>query len=175
MDQRDGHDVGASDIARNSLACGTCRQPGHVSEDHRLPRVGAATFVVKGTEILLGRSNKQGGKLVIPGGGVRPYESVNNAARREILEEAGIQVLVQDILFVTEILNQPQQEHRIVIFMLGQYLSGELVPGDDLSEVFWVDTRKLDEYQDEMTDVTIDAIYKFSIAIRSRNMSRHAN
>jgi len=49
------------------------------------------------------------------------------------------------------------------------------VPGDDLSEVFWVDTRKLDEYQDEMTDVTIDAIYKFSIAIRSRNMSRHAN
>ncbi len=141
----------------------------------QLPRIGAATFVIKGTEILLGRSKKQGGKLVVPCGGVLPYESVNDAARREILEEAGIQVLVQDILFVTEILNQAQQEHRIVIFMLGQYLSGELVAGDDLSEVFWVDTRKLDEYQDEMTDVTIDAIYKFSIAIRSRNMSRHAN
>ena len=138
------------------------------------PHVGAATFVVKGTEILLIRSKKLNGQIVIPGGGIRPFETVNNAARREVLEETGIACLVQDILFVSELV-KPGEDHRIVIYMLGQYIDGEPVAGDDASEAFWCDTRELAKYQDDMTDMTVDAIYKFSIAIRSRNMSRHAN
>jgi 8-oxo-dGTP diphosphatase len=138
------------------------------------PRVGAATFVVNGTQILLGRSKKLNNQIIIPGGGVKPFESINDAARREILEEAGIQILMQDVLFVTEIINPPN-EHRVVIFMLAQYLSGELEAGDDLGEVFWADTRELAQYQDDMTEVTLDAIYKFSIAVRSRGMTARAN
>jgi nucleoside triphosphatase len=136
--------------------------------------VGAATFVIKGTEILLGRSKKLANKIVIPGGGVRPFEKVNDAARREILEETGIVCLVDDILFVSELV-APPYEHRIILYMLGQYVDGEPVAGDDLSEVFWCDTRKLADYQDDMTDLTIDAICKFHVALRSRSMTQRAS
>lgn len=147
-----------------------------------LPRIGAATFVIKGTEILLGRSRKHpgplGDKIVIPGGGIKAFEGVNDAARREILEETGVACLVDDILFVSELV-KPPYEHRIILYMLGQFVTYAdekgLQAGDDLSEVFWCDTRKLADYQDEMTDLTIDAIVKFNIAIRSRGMARRAN
>jgi ADP-ribose pyrophosphatase YjhB (NUDIX family) len=131
--------------------------------------VGAATFVVKGTEILLGRSKKLNNQIVIPGGGIKPFEPVNEAARREILEETGIVCLVADILFVSELVDPPN-DHRIVIYMLGQYVDGEPVGADDLSEAFWCDTRKLADFQNEMTDLTLDAIVKFSLALRARGM-----
>ena len=152
--------------------------PSNVPEPKPLPRVGAATFVIKGTEILLGRSKKLGNKIVIPGGGVRPFEKVNDAARREILEETGVACLVDDILFVSELV-APPYEHRIILYMLGQFLAyaneKDLQEGDDLSEVFWADTRKLADYQDDMTDLTIDAICKFHVALRSRSMTQRAS
>jgi 8-oxo-dGTP diphosphatase len=137
------------------------------------PRVGAATFVIKGTQILLGRSKKLNDQIVIPGGGLKWGEPLQQAARREIKEEAGIDILMGDVLFVSEIVTP--EDHRIVIYLMGQYVQGEPVAGDDLSDVFWCDTRELAQYQDEMTDLTIDAIYKFSIAVKSRGMTTRVN
>jgi ADP-ribose pyrophosphatase YjhB (NUDIX family) len=163
-----------------NVLCDTCGSAFHTTENHlptdsngqvlnQFPHVGAASFVVKGTEILLGRSKKLNNQIVIPGGGIRPFESVNDAARREILEETGIACLVADILFVSELVDPPN-DHRIVIYMLAQYVDGEPVAGDDLSEAFWCDTRKLGDYQDQMTNLTLDALCKFAIALRARGM-----
>lgn len=137
------------------------------------PRVGAATFVINGTKILLGRSKKLNNQIVIPGGGVKWGEALQEAARREIREEAGIEILMGDTLFVSEIVTPT--DHRIVIYLEARYVEGELEAGDDLSEVFWADTRELNKYEEDMTDLTTDAIYKFSIAVRSRRMDQRAN
>lgn len=140
---------------------------------NQTPRIGAATFVVKGTQILLGRSKKLDNQIVIPGGGVKWGEPLQIAGRREIKEEAGIEVLMGDVLFVSELLEP--DDHRVIVYLLAQYIQGELQAGDDLSEVFWADTRELAQYQDEMTALTLDAIYKFSIAIRARGMTSRPN
>jgi 8-oxo-dGTP diphosphatase len=136
----------------------------------KLPHIGVATFVIKGTEILLGRSKKLGGKIVVPGGEIQPYEHINETARREIMEETGIATLIQDILFVSELVVPP--DHRIVIYMMGTYVDGEPKAGDDLSEAFWADTRKLDQYQEDMTDMTVDALVKLSMALSRRGMAK---
>ena len=59
-----------------------------------MPRLGSALVVRKGDAILLGLRNKEPekGKWVLPGGGVRPFETIRAAAHRELLEETGLEV-----------------------------------------------------------------------------------
>src|SRR4051812_43060202 len=47
-----------------------------------LPRVGSAVIVIDGESVLLGVRNKEPhrGKWVLPGGKIRPFESIDDAA-----------------------------------------------------------------------------------------------
>ena len=64
-------------------------------------RVSARGIVINGDMILL---NEFGGGQYynIPGGGVEPGETVKQAAKREIYEESGLNVIVGDLLFALE-------------------------------------------------------------------------
>jgi len=56
-------------------------------------------------EILLVRSPKWlGGKYSVPGGHVEPYEKLQDALKREIKEEVGLDVKVSDLLLVQEVI-----------------------------------------------------------------------
>src|SRR5208337_1442784 len=139
-----------------------------------LPRVGVATIVINvGHNVLLGRSTKEQtkGQWIIPGGKIEPFETIQEASTREILEETGIQVGNQEMLFVSERVNPPD-EHRLVIYVSGQATGGVLrsafTEEDELSEVRWVDPRDLGFYQHEMSDMTIDAFMKYSMVLRAK-------
>src|SRR5437763_13352544 len=63
-----------------------------------LPRVGSALLVRdEANRILLGKRNKdpQRGSWIIPGGKIRAFESIGDAAARELREETGLEVEVQ--------------------------------------------------------------------------------
>lgn len=101
------------------------------------PRVGSALLVRdEANRILLGQRNKdpQRGAWVIPGGKIHAFESIAEAAAREIEEETGLKVEVQNRFGVYEILNPPA-EHRIVIYSWGKLIGGTPRASDDLSEV----------------------------------------
>ena len=139
-----------------------------------LPRVGVATIVINvGHNVLLGRSTKEQtkGQWIIPGGKIEPFETIQEASTREILEETGIQVGNQEMLFVSERVNPPD-EHRIVIYVSGQATGGVLrstfTEEDELSEVRWVDPRDLGFYQNEMSEMTIDAFFKYSQILKAK-------
>lgn len=138
-----------------------------------LPRIGIAAIVTRGSEILLGRSKKEPivGKWVIPGGGVKPFESLPATVTRELLEETNITITPGALLFVSEVLDPPN-EHRIVIYVDAEYVGGEIKAGDDLSEVRWVDARQLGDMQDEMSELTIDALHKFSLILKARAIAK---
>lgn len=62
-------------------------------------------IVNKEGKILLVRSPKWlNGKYSVPGGHVEPYEKLQDAIKREIKEEVGLDVEVKDLLLVQEVI-----------------------------------------------------------------------
>ena len=126
-----------------------------------LPRVGSALLVQdEKNRILLGKRNKdpQRGSWVIPGGKIRAFESIADAATRELREETGLQVEVKEQFRVYEIINPPE-EHRIVIYSWGKLIGGIAKASDDLSELAFFAPHQLSELETSplVRDVLTDA------------------
>ncbi|HXM47302.1 MAG TPA: NUDIX domain-containing protein [Pyrinomonadaceae bacterium] len=114
-----------------------------------LPRVGSALLVRdEANRILLGKRNKdpQRGSWIIPGGKIRPFESIGGAGARELREETGLDVEVQGQFRVYEIINPPD-EHRIVIYSWGKVVGGIAKASDDISELAFFSSDQLSDLQ----------------------------
>ncbi|HXR17145.1 MAG TPA: NUDIX domain-containing protein [Terriglobales bacterium] len=110
-----------------------------------LPRVGSALIVRdEANRILLGKRNKdpQRGNWVLPGGKIHAFESIADAAARELAEETGLTVEVLHQFRVYEVINAPH-EHRIVIYSWARAVGGNLRASDDISEVKFVSLHEL--------------------------------
>jgi len=119
----------------------TCQMPDN------LPRVGSALLVRdEANRILLGKRNKDPlrGSWVIPGGKIHAFESIADAAARELREETGLIVEVGGHFNVYEIINPPN-EHRIVIYSVGTIIGGEPKASDDISELKFFELDELGE------------------------------
>jgi 8-oxo-dGTP diphosphatase len=110
-----------------------------------LPRVGSALIVRdEASRILLGRRNKDPhrGSWILPGGKIHAFETIAEAAARELAEETGLEVLVERQFRVYEVINAPK-EHRIVIYSWAKAIGGALRASDDVSEVRFVSLEEL--------------------------------
>lgn len=107
-----------------------------MSEEKLLPRLGSAAIVEKDGRVLLGVRNKEpeSGKWVLPGGKVEPFESFEDAVKRELLEETGLEIDVGEQLGVYEII-APPDEHRVIVYSRAMVKSGELRSASDSSNV----------------------------------------
>ncbi len=99
-------------------------------------RVGCAVAVIDKDKLLLGQRGKEPhyGKWVIPGGGVDFGEPHREAGKREICEETGLVVVLDDILYVHDIITLPD-EHRVITYYEGRVVGGKLRKGSDLLAV----------------------------------------
>ena len=115
------------------------------------PRVGSAVIVMDGENVLLGRRAKDPnrGKWVIPGGKIEPFETISDAARRELREETGLEIEVVSQLGVFEIVNPPE-EHRIIVYSWGRVTGGELKAASDVSDLKFVNKWEIPQL--EVTD-----------------------
>ena len=108
------------------------------------PRIGSAVVVVDNGKVLLGVRDKEPnrGKWVLPGGKVRPFESLAAAAVREIREETGLDVAIMGQIGAYEII-APPDEHRVIVFSRAAPVGGTLCAGTDLAEVRYFDRMEL--------------------------------
>jgi 8-oxo-dGTP diphosphatase len=121
-----------------------------------VPRIGSAVVVRDGDRVLLARraSPPNLGKWVFPGGKIEPFESIREAARRELREETGLRIEVENQIGALEII-RPPEEHRIIIYSWARRLGGTAVAASDVSELRWCskdEVAKLD-LSDIVTEV----------------------
>lgn len=90
------------------------------------PRVGVAAIVLKGDKVLMHvRKNAHGaGDWAFPGGHLEFGESPEECARRETLEESGLDLgRMKEVEFTNDIFKEGK--HYVTLFVLSEYIGGE--------------------------------------------------
>ena len=128
--------------------------------DHPVLAVGAV--VVKDGKVLLAKRGAEPGRGLwsLPGGAVHPGEELKAAVARELREECGIEVVVEEAAEVVERMI-PDAEgrlryHYVILDYRARWLQGDLSPSEEVEEARWVDPGDLHQYR--MTRGTANVI-----------------
>ena len=116
------------------------------------PIVGVGAVIFRGEEVLLIRRGKppRVGQWSLPGGAQQLGESVAEAVRREVREEAGIEIALGEIVAIVDALT-PERDGRIryhytLVDFVAEWQAGEARAGDDAAAVAWVPLGALASY-----------------------------
>jgi 8-oxo-dGTP diphosphatase len=114
------------------------------------PLVGVGAVVWDGSRVLLERRGQPPaqGAWSLPGGLIEIGETVEEAVRREVREECGIEVMVGPLLGVFEPIHRDPdgrvRYHFVVLDFLARYRNGSIRAGDDAAELCWVCPAEFD-------------------------------
>jgi 8-oxo-dGTP diphosphatase len=137
-----------------------------ISEEERRypkrPLVGVGAIIFRRDRILMAQRGKQPlkGWWSLPGGALELGESLEDAVRREVLEETGLEVVPIKLFEVFERIMRDAdgapEYHYILIDYVCRVTGGVLFPGDDVCAVDWVRRRDLASLQ--ITEGTLAVI-----------------
>jgi len=118
-------------------------------QDPCLPRVGVGAVVFRDGEVLLVRRGHppRAGQWAIPGGKIRPGETLQAAAEREIREETGIRIRAGEPVHAFDLIEREADGtlrwHYVIVDLMGEYLEGEPHAADDASAAGWFGAEAL--------------------------------
>ncbi len=128
------------------------------------PRPSVGVVVLKEDKVLLvlrGHEPSQG-KWSIPGGVVELGETIREAARREVLEECGLEIEVGDVVDVVDAIVRDDKGailyHYVLIDFLATSVRGELTVGSDIEDARWASEEELSEF--DLTSAALPLIHK---------------
>lgn len=105
-----------------------------------IPRAAASAAVFRGEDVLLIRRGKGAlkGLWSLPGGHIEAGEAAADAARREVLEETGIDAEIRQFLDLHEVIPRDGRGqligHYVIAVFVGHWRAGEPAAGSDAAE-----------------------------------------
>jgi ADP-ribose pyrophosphatase YjhB (NUDIX family) len=119
--------------------------------------VGVGAVVLDGDRVLLVRRGQapSQGKWTIPGGLVDLGERLEDAARRELMEECGLEVRLLGLCGVIDRVTRAPRPgsddsavryHYVIVDYVAEVAGGTLCCGSDAAEADWVPVGELDRY-----------------------------
>jgi nucleoside triphosphatase len=111
------------------------------------PEATVGALVVKPNgDVLIVRSSKWNDKFTVPGGHIELGESAEEAIKREVKEETGLDVEPVELLLVQQAIYPPhyyKHEHFIFMDYLCKALNSEVkLDGRELQEFVWIKPRE---------------------------------
>ncbi len=118
---------------------------------HKNPIPTVDTIIQRNSQILFVKRKKDPFKdsLAFPGGFVNEGEKVEDAAKREVMEETSLDIELDGILGVYSDPSRDPRGHIMSTVFIGKIPkdssgnSTEPVPGDDAAEIKWVDIESI--------------------------------
>ena len=113
------------------------------------PMVGVGALILRERKMLLVKRSHEPSKGLssIPGGRLELGETIEDAVKREVLEECGVKI---DVMRVLEVMDNIIHDddgriryHFVLIDMLAHYLSGDPEAQSDAEECRWVTLSEL--------------------------------
>jgi ADP-ribose pyrophosphatase YjhB (NUDIX family) len=127
---------------------------------HPLPGVGA--IILRRNSILLVQRARSPlkGYWSLPGGLIEPGEKIEEALKREVLEETGLIIRPKKVFEIFERIIPDAEGRAEYHYILHDYLctvvGGTLKAGDDAGRVAWVERKNLKDLQ--LTEGTLAVI-----------------
>ena len=113
------------------------------------PRVAVGAVVFKENKVLLVLRGKPPAEKQwsIPGGCVELGETLQEAAEREIAEEAGIIIQAKKPIYIFDVIERDEDGHirfhYVIVDLAAEYISGEVKAGDDAVDARWISSEDI--------------------------------
>ena len=113
------------------------------------PKAGVGAVVFHDHKVLLVKRGNPPcqDEWAIPGGKIKPGESLQQAAEREILEETGVTIKAGEPIYAFDLIDQDSKGnilfHYVIVDLMGLYLNGKLKAASDASAAGWFSQTEL--------------------------------
>ncbi|MDA1000384.1 MAG: NUDIX hydrolase [bacterium] len=140
------------------------------------PIVGVGAVILQGEEVLLVRRGKppRAGQWSLPGGAVETGESLEEACRREILEETGLSIELLSRCAVLDRITRDEWDrvryHYVLINYACRPTGGVLSASSDISEARWYPLSEIPSL-DAITPITARVILETVESLHAQNIS----
>ena len=136
----------------------------------KAPIVGVGGVIFNDSAVLLVQRDQEPGKgqWSLPGGVVELGETLTDALKREILEEASINIEIGGLVRLLERIFHDREKrvqyHYVIADYWGWMLSGELKPESDVSDARFV---RLSQFKEMGADHLVEETVRMAIGMRT--------